>query len=124
VRLESGGDRLLTVMGIEPEQRRQVEEIEELGALEQRLGLLLPGLAAVLRSEDLAELADDPAGLAVDELDVVEDGIGGGGLCPPRSPSMGLPRAPGWPPSEVETRIERSPTAQAFWASTASMLNR
>src|SRR5262249_58217678 len=78
VRLETRGDRFLRVARVEPEERRQIEKVEELRALEQRLRLLLPGLAAIARAEDLAELADDPAVLLIDEFDVVEDGIGRG----------------------------------------------
>src|SRR5262249_42823651 len=57
-------------------QGRPIGAVEELRALEERLRLLLPGLAAVARPEDLAELAHDPAVLRIDEFDVVEDGIG------------------------------------------------
>src|SRR4029077_5214766 len=84
VRLEAGRNRILRAVRIEPEERRQIEEVEELRALEKTLRPLLPGLAAVARAENLAELADDPAVLCVDELDVVEDGIGGGGAAAPQ----------------------------------------
>src|SRR5262249_9234981 len=96
VRLEARSDRVLLVARRDAEERRQVEEVEELGALEERLGLLLPGLAAILRPQDLAELAHDPTVLAVDELDVVEDRVGGGealpaGAIPLHRPLSGSP---------------------------------
>src|SRR5262249_10242266 len=96
VGFETRGDRFLRVARVEPEQGRQIEEVEELRALEERLRLLLPGLAAIARAEDLAELADDPAVLLIDELDVVEDGIGRGEALASRQVAfhLDLARAP------------------------------
>src|SRR6185503_16812622 len=64
--------------------------------LHEGLLLLVPGLAAVLGVHDLAELADDPTLLGIDEFDVVEDGIGGREALAARQVRfhVDLPRAP------------------------------
>ena len=53
----------------------QVQRIIDPGVAQQSVLLLLPVHATVGRVVDLAELTDHPAGLVVDEVHVVQDGI-------------------------------------------------
>src|SRR5690606_30701943 len=69
--VETDRHALVRVDAVNAKERRQIERVDDLAA-EQRLLLLRPGLAAVGRLEDLAELTDDPAGVRIDELHVVE----------------------------------------------------
>src|SRR5262249_47669372 len=96
--LEADRDRLFRAHRVQAEERRQIERVEDTGALHEGALLFLPGLAAIFRAHDLAELADDPPVLRVRELDAVEDRIRGGEALAARDVRFhgdlaGLPRA-------------------------------
>ena len=98
VRLEAGRDRVLRVVRIE-RRRASAGRGGRRTPVPSRSVFVCSFQVSPpsARVQDLAELADDPAVLRVDELDVVEDGIGRGEALAARQIAfhLDLARAPG-----------------------------